>query len=281
VKPFIIIIVGLILVCIACMPAISATYVHYSGPGGWSVEQNLTPIINPNTGLPYTSDADYMQNAYPDQWNNTTPEGRANEEAMPAVTGVTMIFAGGMNDITDEEMARIVAENMTTGEVYAWLVPDFWAAVVAVGRQNDAGWDEPWVMHGDPITSAPSVPAVTLSDGSLIPLDSPEAESMFTEQQIRFFEGKIPVNSLEMKSILGDQQWNMLNRVQSGTKMGALTSTNEAVNSLSGMNGITPNIQAFQSVSGSTKSNGTSTFTKSSNTGFTANLINKLGHKTS
>ena len=259
------IILGLIVVCTACIPAISATYQRYYGPEGqgWVVEQNLTPMIDPNTGLPYTSYADYTKNTDPESWNNMTPENKAILEAMPAMTGYTTIKSPAFN-LTDEQFARVMKENMTDGETYAWLYPDFWAAVVAVGADKTIDWNQPMIMY-DTIPPAgpvapPKDPGITVADGNTtrtIPADSPEAKSLLNDQQIRFLTGKIPFDSPEMKSILGEQQWNTLNGIQQYQKSIRITSTNVPgasgnviTNLTSGMNSIAQHAPAFQSVSG-------------------------------
>lgn len=294
----IVVVLGLILLCTACAPAISATYQHYSGPEGqgWVVEQNLTPIINPNTGLPYTSQADYVQNTDPACWNNMTPEERTADGAMPAITGYTTISSPAF-DLTDEQFARVMKENMTNGETYAWLYPDFWAAVLAVGADKTIDWNLPMIMYDDipseGSATTPSNPGITVADGNTtrtIPADSPEAQSLLTDQQIRFLTGKIPFDSPVMKTILGDQQWNTLNSIQQYKESLRVTSTNTAITStnasstiMSGMIGI-PNTQAFQSVSGISDSKPNTQVFQSvsikevgSSTGSSAGLIKKFG----
>jgi hypothetical protein len=302
-----IIVSALILVCIACIPPISGLnldnpaiwHYHATGPGGWIVQLNMTPIINPNTGLPYSSEAEYMQDNYPDQWAVTTPEGRANEYASPALRdggGAYPMTLSPNISISDSQMDRIIAENMTIAEVYAWLAPDFWAAVVYIGDDDNPTWADEWVQYGDPSASAgTSDPAIKMEDGTVIPLDSQEAKSMFTEQQIRFLEGKIPFDSPEMKSILGEQQWNDINNFNLAEKTAkttspfeasiimpttnAITSKNQPFQSMPASDASSPNIQAFQSVSG--KGFGTVPPVKDSNTGSSASLIKNLKHSTS
>ena len=307
------IILGLIVVCTVCIPAISATYQRYYGPEGqgWVVEQNLTPIINPTTGLPYASEADYAKNTDPESWNNMTPENKANFEAMPAVTGYTTI-SSPVFDLTAEQFARVMKENMTDGEVYAWLYPDFWAAVVAVGADKTIDWNQPMIMYDNTSSAGTTEPAITLSDSRTIPADSPEAKSLLNDQQIRFLTGKIPFDSPEMKSILGEQQWNTLDSIQQYKESLRITSTNAPVDSgnvianiMSGMNGIgqnapafqsvsginsnAPNLQAFQPVSGTnvvksqpvsgnTEGFGTNPSVKDTSPGSSAGLIRNLGH---
>ncbi len=132
----VILFLGLILLCIACAPSTAAVITsdnNDSGPG-WYVNSYTEPILDPSTGLPYTSEGDMDRKTTPDHWNSLTPEEKAREDTNPAPleTGGASISYPAL-DITDEEIARIIDGNMTTAEVYAWLAPDFWAAYEASG----------------------------------------------------------------------------------------------------------------------------------------------------
>jgi hypothetical protein len=141
----ILMIFGLGLLCFAAVGISGVGAVQYSGEN-WSITHIVNPLVDPTTGNPYTSMGDMDQHLYQEYWNSLSPEEQAIADATPAPATTSSVLIDGYPVYpTKDQMVQIILQHMTRGQVAAWLNPEFWAAVVAIGDQDDRSWVEPYV----------------------------------------------------------------------------------------------------------------------------------------
>ncbi|MDD1719056.1 MAG: hypothetical protein LUQ25_03255 [Methanoregulaceae archaeon] len=112
----------------------SAAFVEVRSGPGWNLTVREEAVIDPDTGVPYISAGEMLQDRAPDLWEKMSLELKAQYNQQPAVKRRIDLTLTP----TDEQMNRtraLIGLNLTEGEFYAAVYPDLWAAIP--GWQKD------------------------------------------------------------------------------------------------------------------------------------------------
>lgn len=116
-----------VMAALLLMVPADAGVVHAEGPG-WKFNATETQILNPATGMPFSSLGALDRALYPGLWNAMSPAARERADTTPAISR-SFGLSYSLNASQQAVSRQVEARSVTEAEYLSIVLPDLWAAI--------------------------------------------------------------------------------------------------------------------------------------------------------